>query len=359
MKKSLLIIAVAAASLFVSCQKEEPLAPVDQKDRLEEISKKMNSILDDSEYKQAVDIADYYRENLSSLSKSQVVLKVGNVMSIADGIFSAIPDTKSGISMDWSYNGRSACFKADMKGHRWEYIGEGDGDGVHFLFLDGDGNDCSLDLSIADKRASVDLVVNDREIASCVVGYEKLSFRQRNAYVYVTAGPVVSSTELRMDNGIYSMEETVTHNGANIVNCLVSANGLLTESDGLISGFGKFNVDVNVLDELFVDVDCGASFSDIIHGIDFSKDYAERLQNSLDRYVDARVYFTNGGTVQSEIKFDVDKKGLFGAVTVRPYIYFESDGTTCEFDEYFDCHSVLPELFTCLENLFGGWRISF
>ncbi|MCF0165394.1 MAG: hypothetical protein HUJ93_05735 [Bacteroidales bacterium] len=385
MKKIWLAALAAVALVSVSCDKtDKPMTPEQQKDQLQKISDKLDKIVDERKLEDVKEVSDYYNSTLSNYSTTDIKFRAGNVTGLADALFASLPTSKRGVktkssdveavpstnSIEWSFSSKNCEFRANVKTEKWEYVGKGNGDGIYLYFNDSEGRECYIRMQVKDEHvgllkgersAVVELYVDQEKLAECNAVCTSSGITDLKSVITAMYGPVKETTTLVSDHGEYSVDEVVYYDDRLVAQCTVTAGGVVhgTLSD-VVSAFKHVTTKVNVLDELDILVNVEASIPDMFL-TSWDKDYITKLQEYIDENVDVQVYFKHEDVAQAEIRLRVESTGapLFGKVTVTPYIYFEADGSTCEFDAYFSSLSVLPDLLRQLEELLGNVRISY
>ena len=370
MKKFSFFSAIVMLLCCVSCSKDDngtskdgQLSAQEQKQVLREVGNELNSITTQADFQKAAAVGQYYESSLAEYNTAEIKSHCGGVLPLVNKIFATLPSAKKTILIDWSINIQSAVFCANDETHKWEVVGEGNGDGIYLQFKDNEGHDCYLRIVVAkehtgffkgSREAKAELYCQDKLVAYCNVVCVADGITDVSIQVEAGYGAVNNYTALTSKSGEYSLVESVKYNDRNIASCTVKAGGVaFNATDNVVSTFKHVNVEADVLNRLRVIANVETSIPDLFL-TSISKDYTTKLQEYLDKHVEVMVYYSGcGDTPQAEIRLVVKKTGapLFGKVTVVPYIHFLSDDTECEMSVYFSSESCLADFLRHLEEM--------
>ena len=376
MKKTYLLIAAALAA-FTSCSSDKDNNPVeeqtwtaqDQKNTLKSIASEVESIVKPADCKQAEHLGSYYASTLAEYNTSAVKLRCGGAVSLMEAMFSTLPSSECPAgTINWSILVQHAVFRANDTTKKWEFVGAGDRDGIHFLFTDDQGHDCRLHIALekehvgllkGSRKADVELYCQDERVAYCNATCVSNGITDLTSEITAGYGPVRNVVQLTSKSGEYGVVEHLTYDGRDIVTCTVTASGVkFTNTDETISAYRHVTVDLDVINRLQVKANVESSIPDLfLAGTD--KDRITKLQEYLDKNVDVKVYYQGREGAQAEITLVVEKTGapLFGRVKVVPYIHFLNDDTTAELSAYIEANSCLPAFLRRLEEVLGNIEI--
>lgn len=370
---------MALMFMTASCEKaEQPMTPQEQKAELQRISDEMDKMVLEKDMKDVKDVSAYYANTLSDYNTSAITGKCGKVVDLMDNMFRALPAAKPGATVktvetkgfDWSFTSGNGEFRADATNGKWEYVGEGNEDGISLLFTDDKGRDCKVLLRTkkeyvgllkGTRGASMTLFLSDKKIAECSAVCESDGVADLKTLINASFGPALSETIVTTSKGEYSVSDILVYDEKLIADCSVYASGVkFGYVDNVVSSFSTVITEVNVMNQFLVHATVKTSLPDLFFG-SWNKSYIEKLQDYIDKNVDVDLYFSGHSGPQAKVKFNVDKSGVpfFGKICVTPYVYFESDGSTWEFDEYFEATSLLPNFLKCLEDLLGNVKITY
>lgn len=382
MKKYFIAVcSMAFMFLLSSCEKpEQPMTPQEQKTELQRISDEMDKMVLEKDMKDVKEVSAYYANTLSSYNTSAITGKCGKVIDLMDNMFRALPAARPGATVktvetvetkgfDWNFTSGNGEFRADATNGKWEYVGEGNEEGISLLFTDDKGRDCKVLLRTkkeyvgllkGTRGASMTLYLSGNKIAECSAVCESDGVADLKTLINAAYGPVLAETIVTTSKGEYSVSDILVYDEKLIADCAVYASGVkFGFVDNQVSSFSTIVAELNVMNLFLAHATVKTSLPDLFFG-SWNKSYAEKLQDYIDKNVDVDLYFAGHTGSQAKIKFNVDRSGVpfFGKICVTPYVYFESDGSTWEFSEYFESTSLLPNFLKCLEDLLGNVKIT-
>ncbi|MCF0178038.1 MAG: hypothetical protein HUJ90_05380 [Bacteroidales bacterium] len=383
--KKIFLSATMAVALFgaISCSDNGPKSAEDQKAEFKDIATELKNIGKEAYNEDIFDLGVYYKNTLSSYNTSAISDKCGDIFMFVETLFNALPNeepTLKGISSDYDFTKafglnidlsnliKKAEFYANAKTKKWEFRGEGAGDGIYFYFNDDQNRECHLKISTSadsDKlqngnfKATVALYLQNKMIAENIITCDANSLADFTANMVTSYGDVKNSTVLSSKNGEYGVKDFLYYGDKKIASCIVAANGVeFGKISNMISLFKYVTVNVDLMDRMQVVANVSSSIPDLFL-TNWNKDYITKLQEYLDENVDIKVYYTGSKAQQATITLKVQQTGapLFGTVEVVPYISFTQDDQSYELSSLISVESMLPDILKYLESILGNIKL--